>query len=60
MKMNRVFLKLSGEALAGPKMCIRDRMDTRLIPPGHGCRTGSRRPGQSAVRGQEGRLAWHP
>ena len=27
---------------------------------GHGCRTGSRRPGQSAVRGQEGRLAWHP
>ena len=44
-------------------VCIRTRllrMDTRLIPPGHGCRTGSRRPGQSAVRGQEGRLAWHP
>ena len=43
--------------------CIRTRlrrMDTRLIPPGHGCRTESRRPGQSAVRGQEGRLAWHP
>ena len=55
--------RLNAIVLMHRETCTRTRlhlMDIQWIPPGHGLRMASCRPGQSSGMGQAGHLAWHP